>query len=102
MLKHYICKPNEADTETSIVTVAENYELAVVSMRITGGTTGGDVNFIVYRGGNKMIDIKMSIAANDTVLIDSKDFYEAGDTLKMKASAVGMAIELSADYSPVA
>ena len=103
-LKHYIATTAAADTRYTLVEVATEYELAVVSTRISGGTNGGDIEIEVWRGSGSdpVVTIKFSIAVNDVVVIDTKDFYEAGDAVKIKGSAAGITVEMSGDYSATA
>lgn len=103
-LKHYIATTAAADTRYTLIEVATGYELAVVSTRISGGTNGGDLDIEVWRGAgaSPVVTIKFSLAANDVVVVDTKDFYEAGDTVKIKGSATGMTVEMSGDYSATA
>ena len=101
-LKHYIATTAAADTRYTLAEVATGYELAVVSTRLSGGTNGGDLDLEVWRGSgatDPVVTLKFSLAANDVVVIDTKDFYEAGDTVKIKGSATGMTVEMSGDYS---
>ena len=103
-LKHYIATTSAADTRYTLVEVASSYELAVVSTRLSGGANGGDLDLEVWRGAGEtpVVTIKFSLAANDVVVIDTKDFYEAGDTVKIKGSAAGITVEMSGDYSATA
>ena len=107
-LKHYIAT-TVANAETDIPISSESshevemdYELAIVTMRISGGANGGDLYFRVYRNESstwtKKAELPFSIAAEEVVVIDSKDFYEAGDVLRI-AGDPGITVELSADYS---
>ena len=108
-LKRFVATVSTANTEetihissTSPYGVETGYELAVVGTRLSGGTNGGDLSLLLYRNNTKVSEIKFSLAANDVVMIDSKDFYEAGDVLKIEGSAAGLSVELSADYSATA
>ena len=79
--------------------VETGYELAVVTTRITGGATGGEVHLLTYRGDTKVVDVPFTIGANEVIYINSKEFYEEGDTLAMYATEVGVTVEVFADYS---
>ena len=79
--------------------VDTGYELAVVTTRITGGATGGEVHLLTYRGNSVAADVPFTIGPGEVIYINSKEFYEAGDTLSMYATEVGVTVEVFADYS---
>ncbi len=109
-LKHYIKTSASSGGDTTITvnsttyqvfniqTVAASHELAVVNIRITS-TDGGEVHLLTYRSNNVVANVAFTIAANDVVYIDGKEFYEAGDTLAMYATDAGVTVEVFADYS---
>lgn len=114
MLKHLIKTSASSGGDTTITvdsttyqvfelqTVASGSSLAVFNIRITGGGNGGEVHLLTYRSSNVVADAGFSIAANDVVYLDGKEFYEAGDTLAMYATDAGVTVEVFADYSAIA
>ena len=114
MLKHLIKTSASSGGDTTITVdgttyqvfylqvVASDNSLAVFNIRITGGSTGGEVHLLTYRSNNVVADAGFSISADDVVYLDGKEFYEAGDTLAMYATEAGITVEVFGDYSATA
>lgn len=74
---------------------AQNNELLLLSLYLNGGANGGDVT-VTYPNG---FTAGFSIAAEDTVVIDSQVAIPAGKTLAFTASAAGIKAMASATLS---
>lgn len=86
----------------TLATVASGYELAVCSTRINGGANGGEVYIEVVKNSSTVGTVVYSVAANDVIYIDAKEFYEAGESIRIYSLVEGICVELFADYSAVA
>lgn len=104
MLKHYkVLASGTGDTTITVsgttyqvynlVTVPSGYELAITGTRITGGDSGGEVHFIITSGVTSFY-VGYSVAAGDVLLIDQKEFYEAGEVVKVYTNDVGIGVEM--------
>lgn len=83
-----------ADTAVTIIPAQSN-ELLLLSLFLNGGENGGDVT-ITYPNG---FTAGFTIAAEDTILLDSQVAIPAGSTLSFTASDAGIKAMASATLS---
>lgn len=93
MLKNFVAT-STANTEVPIIPVQDK-ELLVLSLHFNGGATGGEFT-INYPNG---FTASFSIAAEDTIVLDSKVAIPAGSTISFNASADGIKAMASATLS---
>lgn len=83
-----------ADTAVTIIPAQSN-ELLLLSLYLNGGTNGGNVA-ISYPNG---FTAEFSIAAEDTIVLDTQVAMPAGSTLSFTATSEGVKAMASATLS---
>ena len=83
-----------ANSSVTIIPAQAN-ELLLLSLYLNGGENGGDVT-VTYPNGFTAV---FTIAAEDTIVLDSQVAIPAGSTLSFTASAAGVKAMASATLS---
>jgi hypothetical protein len=83
----------------TLLAVPAGQEAAVVTIDIQNGASAADVAVTVARSGAVVSKMLFTLAANDFITIDSKEFLQAGDILAFGASAAGVNCSVSCDLS---
>ena len=86
----------------NVLTVPASNECAVVNFTLNGGASGGLVAIGIYRNSELLDQIQLSVAAGDSVFVETKEFLEAGDVLRFGASNAGVTLAVSCDVSAIA
>lgn len=84
---------------TLLPAVPSGNVFVALSMRISGGPTGGEIHIECDRGATHLATQVYSVAANDVVLIDAKTFHEATETITIYSAQDGITVELFGDLS---
>lgn len=93
MLKNFFAT-SSVDTETAIVPAQTN-ELLMLSLYLNGGANGGEVT-IKYPNG---FSAGFTIAAEDTIVLDSQVAIPAGSSVSFTGSAEDITAMASATLS---
>lgn len=91
MLKNFVAK-STANTDVTVCTAAEGKELSIMSVMINGGANGGDIT-LKYPNG---FTAGFTIAAEDTIFIDTKVNLPPDTSLAINATAAGISVMASA------
>jgi len=78
MLKNYIHN-TAADTESTLFTVGNNQEIAIVSVELYGGSTGGSITLTRNNGTSDVFSNCFTLESADTVILDHKQFLRRGN-----------------------
>ena len=94
-LKRYIVTIVDPRIWYTLVSVEKNTTTAVVSLQILGGEEGGSLTLAtLVQPDNASVhesDRVLTVAANDVLVIDDRQFLEYGDTMAISGSA-GMTV----------
>jgi hypothetical protein len=90
-----------AETEVAILTVPENNEAAVLSIEVFGGDNGGVLTFTRNNGTEDVFTWKISVESGNLLVFDHRQFFEAGNILKVLSDADGIMVSVNADVSEV-
>ena len=85
-----------ANTAASLVTVSSAHTVTVVSIEVSGGTSGGQVTFTKNSGSADVFSWSMSVAAGQLVVLDHKFFLPAGYVFKATSDTAGVQVSVSA------
>ncbi len=96
--KNYAHTVAAANTDATLFTVPEGKILIVGGVELNGGSAGGELTFTVNDGSADVFSKKLTLGANepaDDSPLKLRHFV-AGYSLKVKGSAVGMQLLVSA------
>lgn len=100
MLKSY-SHTTVADATATLFTVPAGSELAVVSIQIYGGTGGGDLTLTRNDGTGDVFSATFAVGANENLILDHKQFFEASHSLKVNSATTGIGVNVNASVDEV-
>ena len=92
--KNYTLTTNGLGTQQILCTADASTDIAIVSVQVYGGPSGGTVEFYKRNneGSSKNFSFVLSVAAEQTVAIDHKIFVPAGVTYACSSAVSGIQI----------
>lgn len=90
-----------ANTTTTLFTVENGYEAAIVTMEFATSNASAQIVVTKHDGAADVFTAKFSLSENDWLLIDNKIFLPSGYSLKITPDNSGVVASVSVDVSKV-